>query len=309
MELIAVPLLLLVGGLLALQAGANVQLSTAMGSPFGASTLQLSIGAVLLLALAALAGSLGAFAVLGDAEPWHLVGGVGSAVYITAGILLFPRLGALVTVGLFIAGQILLSLLLDAAGWLGVQRDPLDAAAIAGALAVVVGAALIVRAQAGGRALEESVRGRPGWLVLAVAGGAVLPIQGAINAQLSGELGAPIAAGAWSFIVASVAMAALLAVTAGMRRAPRPTLAGLGRVPWWGWLGGLCGATYVVSVFVMIPEIGVAPTVALTVGGQQVASIFVDRHGLLRLPGRPITRIRLLGVAILLAGVALIQVV
>ncbi|MGH2988827.1 MAG: DMT family transporter, partial [Solirubrobacterales bacterium] len=61
MEAFAIPLLLFVGSLLALQAAANVQLSTAMGSPFGASTLQLGIGGALLVALAALAGSLGAF--------------------------------------------------------------------------------------------------------------------------------------------------------------------------------------------------------------------------------------------------------
>jgi len=47
---------------------------------------------------------------------------------------------------------------------------------------------------------------------------------------------------------------------------------------------------------------------ALTVGGQQVASVFVDRHGLLRLPRRRITGTRLAGVATLLACVGLIQV-
>jgi uncharacterized membrane protein YdcZ (DUF606 family) len=36
--------------------------------------------------------------------------------------------------------------------------------------------------------------------------------------------------------------------------------------------------------------------------------VFVDRYGLLRLPRRAITRERLVGVALLLAGVALIQV-
>lgn len=61
------------------------------------------------------------------------------------------------------------------------------------------------------------------------------------------------------------------------------------------------------SVFLLIPEIGVAPTIGLTVAGQQVASVFVDRHGLLRLPRRPVTRVRLVGIVTLLAGVALIQ--
>ena len=66
---------------------------------------------------------------LDDVAAWHLVGGLGSAIYITAGILLFPRLGAVTTVGLFITGQMFASLLLDGTGALGVEREPIDAAA------------------------------------------------------------------------------------------------------------------------------------------------------------------------------------
>jgi bacterial/archaeal transporter family-2 protein len=305
MEALAAPFLLLVGAALAVQGAANVQLATAMGSPFGASTLQLGIGALLLLALTALGGSLGAFQLLDQAEPWALAGGVGSAVYITAGVLLFPRLGALVAVGLFIAGQMLASVLLDGFGWLGVAADAPSSATFAGAAAVVLGAGLIVRAQAGAGALEEAARTRSGWIVLALVAGAVLPVQGAINAQLDAELDAAIAVGAFSFTVATAAMALALGGILATG-APRPQVAPLRAVPWWGWLGGLCGATYVTAVFTLIPEIGAAAVVVLTVAGQQLASVAVDRYGLLRLPRRAISRRRLLGVAVLLAGVALI---
>ncbi len=300
MEAVAIPFLLLVGALLAVQAGANVQLSAALAHPAGASALQLCVGAALLIALAAVLGGLGALATLDDVAAWHLVGGLGSAVYITAGILLFPRLGAVVTVGLFIAGQMIASLALDAAGALGVAREPLGPAAAVGAVVVMAGAALIAREQAGGL---NGVRGRGHWAGLGIAAGAALPVQGAINAQLRADLDAPITAGAWSFVVAAAAMIAVLAVTGGRdARVDR-----LDSVPWWGWLGGLCGATYVTSVFLLIPEIGVAPTIGLTVAGQQLASVLVDRYGLLRLPRRPISRARTAGVAALLAGVALIQ--
>jgi len=60
-------------------------------------------------------------------------------------------------------------------------------------------------------------------------------------------------------------------------------------------------------VFTLIPEIATAPTIALTVAGQQIASLLVDRYGLLRLPRRAIAATRLLGVGLLLTGVALIQ--
>ena len=56
----------------------------------------------------------------------------------------------------------------------------------------------------------------------ALVAGAVLPVQGAINAQLRADLDAPIAAGAWSFVTAAAAMLVVLAVA----RVPRPQLTG-----------------------------------------------------------------------------------
>jgi bacterial/archaeal transporter family-2 protein len=304
MHVLAIPFLLTVGGLLALQAAANVQLSTATGSAFGASTLQLGIGALLLLATGAAVGTLGALGLVDDVEPWHLVGGLASALYITSGILLFPRLGAVVTVGLWITGQMLASLALDGFGWLGVEPDAPGVPQVAGAAAVIVAAALIVRAQAGGSPLRAALGG---WLALAVAAGAALPVQGAINAQLRADLDAPIAAASVSFVVATTGMAVLLAAPLTLAETSPPRLEPLRELPWWGWLGGLCGAIYVTSVFLLIPEIGTAPTIALTVAGQQVASVFVDRFGLLRLPRRPVSALRLGAVGLLLAGVVLVD--
>lgn len=310
MHAMLIPFALLVGGLLAVQAAANLQLSAAVGSPVGASTLQLAIGAALLTALAALVGTLAAVDLLPAAEPWHLLGGLGSAIYITAGILLFPRLGALVSTGLFVTGQMLASLILDSLGLLGVERTGLDPAAVAGALTVVAGIVLVVRAQAGpptpltGRGAGR----RAGWLLLGLLAGAALPLQGAVNAQLRADLEAPVTVGAFSFVTAAATMTAVLLSLLALRRAPRPRVAPLRGLPWWGWLGGFVGATYVVAVFLLIPQIGAAATIGLTVAGQQLASLLVDHLGLLRLPRRPLTRARLAGVALLLAGVALIQV-
>lgn len=70
---------------------------------------------------------------------------------------------------------------------------------------------------------------------------------------------------------------------------------------------GLAGAIYVTSVFLLIPLLGAASTVALTVAGQQLASAAVDHYALLRLPRRRVTGRRLLAVLALLAGVALLQ--
>ena len=302
METLFIPAALVAGSLLAVQAGANAQLSRAVGSPFGATALQLGVGSMLMLLVALLTGTLAVLADLPRATWWHTVGGTASAFYVVSTILLFPRLGAVVSVGLFIAGQMLASLDLDTLGLLGVSAKPATAAAVGGTLAVLTGAALIILGQKGGTATLSA--GKIGWIALALAAGAVLPVQGAVNGLLRRDLGAPFAVGAVSFLVATLAMLAVLLLATAVLRQPRPQLAGVSAMPWWGWLGGFAGAAYVTTVFTAIPVIGTAAAVGLTVAGQQVASVLVDRYGWLRLPQRPVSGVRLAGVALLLAGVA-----
>src|SRR5262245_37481667 len=114
-------------------------------------------------------------------------------------IILFPRLGAVVTVGLFIAGQMLASLSLDTFGVLGVPREPPEAVTMMGALAVLTGAAAIVLGQK--NATNELFASKLGWLLLALLAGAVLPVQGAINGLLRSDIGAPFVVGTISFAV------------------------------------------------------------------------------------------------------------
>jgi transporter family-2 protein len=305
METLLVPASLLAGGLLALQAGANAQLSKAVASPFAATTLQLFVAALLLGALAACTGGHLAVIRLAEVPWWHVAGGTASAFYVVSTILLFPRLGAVVSVGLFIAGQMLASTALDTFGALGVPAREFGAATIIGTLAVLGGAAAIVLGQREGKAALSA--STIGWIGLALAAGAVLPIQGAVNALLRVGLGAPFTVGAISFVVATLAMAAVLLAATVLLRVPPPDMGGLARMPWWAWLGGFVGATYVTTVFMAIPEIGTAATVGLTIAGQQAASVLVDRYGWFRLPRRPLSALRLAGAVVLLAGVAIIK--
>lgn len=306
MDALFIPLCLLAGSLLTVQAGANAQLSRAVGSPFAATAVQLSVGTALLLVAALVTGTLVALGRLPRAEWWHAIAGTASAFYVVSTILLFPRLGAVVSVGLFIAGQMLASFIIDAYGLLGVAELGPRPGAVLGLAVVLSGAGVIVFGQ-GARA-ERLTGARLGWIVLALFAGAVLPVQGAVNALLRQDLaGAAFAVGAVSFFVATLAMAGVLLLALALPQTPRPHLRGVAAMPWWGWLGGFAGATYVTTVFTAIPAIGAASAIGLTVAGQQVASVFVDRFGWFRLPRRPVSALRLAGVAVLLAGVALLK--
>src|SRR5205823_14385704 len=160
---------------------------------------------ILLLLLTLLSGTLLALSLLPNAQWWHMVGGTASAVYVIAGILLFPRIGAVVSVGLFIAGQVLASVALDVLGVLGVKATGLSPGVTIGAALVMAGAPLIVLGQKS--TPSEIGRGQYRWMALALFAGAVLPVQGAVNALLKHDLGgAMFATGAVSFVVAAMTM-------------------------------------------------------------------------------------------------------
>jgi len=300
-ELFFIVLSIFAGGLLTVQAAANAQLASALGSPLKGAAAQLALGALLLFGVAAAAGELSALSRLGDGAWWHAAGGVASAVYVVSAIVLYPRIGAVLAVGLIIAGQMLASLALDLFGLFGVAQRAADAGMLAGAAAVVAGAFAIAWGGA------NAGKGRWPLLALGLAAGAVLPVQGAVNGLLRDDIGAAIAAALVSFMVATAAMLIAMGVSRRAGSGFAGPGSGLAAMPWWGWLGALCGATYVTTVFSAMPAIGASTTIGLTVFGQQAASLVVDGFGLLRLPARRLSAARVTGVALLMAGVLLIR--
>lgn len=291
---------LLAGAGLPVQGAANARLSKTLASPFAATTLQLAIGAALLFLAAAGSGNLSTLGKLDAVAWWQLCAGVASAAYVVAGIILFPRIGAVVTVGLFIAGQVAASLMLDAFGWFGVAQRIFAPLTWLGAALATAGIVFIVRGQK-----RSSGAVHPGWIALGMVSGGLLPIQGAINASLVRQIAAPLAVALTSFAVATLAMA--LATVLTMRGSARPQFGALRSMPWWGWLGGLVGACYVTTVFTAMPVIGAAATVGFTIAGQQLVSVLIDRFGLLGMPRNAVSLARLCGVAALLGGVVCIK--
>ncbi len=76
---------------------------------------------------------------------WYLTGGILGAVYVTTALLTVETLGAGPVVAATIAAQLSVSLVVDQFGWLGVARDPITAAQVAGVVLLGLGVYLIVR--------------------------------------------------------------------------------------------------------------------------------------------------------------------
>ncbi len=69
----------------------------------------------------------------------------------------------------------------------------------------------------------------------------------------------------------------------------------------------MLGAFVVVSSIILVPRVGAAATIGLVLAGQVVASIIIDHLGLLRGPVHELTAPRLVGAALIIAGVVLVQ--
>lgn len=137
--------------------------------------------------------------------------------------------------------------------------------------------------------------------ILALIGGAVLPLQALINARLGGVSGGPLWAAAISFGLGTLAL--LLYI--GARRIGAPTLGEALQAPWWIWVGGALGAFYVASAIIAVPRLGAAALVAFVICGQVLAAMLLDHFGVLQAP-KPINPTRLLGGALVIGGAWLV---
>jgi bacterial/archaeal transporter family-2 protein len=77
---------------------------------------------------------------------WYWVGGGGMGVVVVFTItVVTPQIGATATIGLLIAGQLAMGVLIDRYGWFGVEQVPLNWPRIVGVLLLAVGALLALR--------------------------------------------------------------------------------------------------------------------------------------------------------------------
>ena len=77
---------------------------------------------------------------------WYWLGGGGMGVVVVLAITVAtPRLGAAATIGLLIAGQLAMGVLIDRYGWFGVEQVPLSWTRSLGVLLLAAGALLALR--------------------------------------------------------------------------------------------------------------------------------------------------------------------
>ncbi len=136
-----------------------------------------------------------------------------------------------------------------------------------------------------------------------MAAGVSLVVQQVLNANLRQALNSA----AWSGFVSYAVGVACMAMLAVALRDPLPTPGMAARLPWWAWSGGIFGAVFIGLAILLVPRLGAATFIALLVAGQMLASVAFDQFGWLGLAQRSVDLPRLLGMALLVAGVVLVR--
>lgn len=133
--------------------------------------------------------------------------------------------------------------------------------------------------------------------------GIALAVQTGMNSQLRLAVNNPIFSAVLSFSVGLIALLLFLTLS---RPTNMPTMVSLSQIAWWKWLGGLCGAFYIVVSVISAPKIGAANFTALLIAGQLIASLLLDHFGWVGFKTQPIDWTKIGGAACLLLGVYLI---
>lgn len=140
-------------------------------------------------------------------------------------------------------------------------------------------------------------------IAAAVAIGALVSLQPPINTVMARTLGSPLLASVISIAISlAVVVPVWLTVGAGA--------GDLGQVrvlPWWVVIGGMLGVVFVAGSVLVAPTLGIALFFVCVVAGQLLGATIADQVGAFGMPVKPLNPTKVIGLALVLVGAALVQ--
>lgn len=197
---------------------------------------------------------------------WALPSGVLGGLYIACQSIAAPLIGvALFAIGM-VAGQVSNGLLVDRFGIGPVGRVPISGSRVAGAGLALAAVAIAATG-------KVQIAGIPPLAAaLAVIAGAVVAVQHGMNGRVSVAARNPLSATWIMFGFGTVALWIAGAVAVALGAQLRMPADG----PWWMWMGGMCGITFIITASWAVPRIGVLTFGLITIAGQLSAALVLD---------------------------------
>jgi bacterial/archaeal transporter family-2 protein len=137
---------IMLGMAMPVQTGVNMQLRQYVGHPILAALGSFCAGTLsLLIYILIIRPPLPSLNVLTQIPIWGWAGGLLGATYITLVVILAPKLGSTSLVVAVVAGQMIMSLILDHYGLMGFPVHPINLLRLLGVLLLILGVVLIQR--------------------------------------------------------------------------------------------------------------------------------------------------------------------
>jgi len=141
---VAVILMAAVGGLIAAQPAVNAGLGRETGS-IAAALVSFAVGTLLLAGIVVVAGESGGLSETFSVPWYYLLGGVLGAAYVLTALIVVKTIGAGGVAAATITGQLVLSIVLDRLGVLGLEETAITWERVLGVGLLLAGTYLIVR--------------------------------------------------------------------------------------------------------------------------------------------------------------------
>ena len=299
---------LAMGLLMPLQTAANSRLRGVVGPAYVSTLVSFSVSTLALLLVSLLAGIpiLPTNQMLAATPWWSWFVGLVAVVTITIAIHLFKEIGQLQAMIIPMFSQLIFSLLIDNYGWFGSRVIPLNGQRIIGSLLLIVGVTLVVVLPRLGTRQQLASKGsrQVFWQLLAVLSGCLSASITGAYAQLAGAVGNPVQATTVAFFVATMVLLLFCIGNGSVRLVGK---AFSRDYPWWMWIGGLCGATIVFGNAWLVPHVGVGVFAMALLVGQLALSMLMEHRGWLGAPRKHISWVQIVGILLMIGGVALIR--
>lgn len=292
-----------------MQTSINARLVKRAGTPFTAAMINFLVGTAVLICIASFTEhSRGIpFDAISDAPPWLFLGGCFAAEFISANILMMPRLGSIQTVILPALGQLAMGMIIDQFGLFGAQQKPISSARIIGVLLVLTGVIIIVLAKASHTDGENNTappqKNLALWRLLGLVTGMCMASQTAVNGRLGLVVDSRVMAATVNFMVGTVILLIINLFLIRKIRSIEKVKGG----PAWMWIGGLFGDLYVIANIISAQTVGTAMAVVFVLTGMMTGGLLVDHFGIFHAVRRKITGRKILGVVLMAAGIAVFQ--
>ena len=287
------------GVMIALQARANGELSTALDNgvqaaliSFGSGLLIISIVAVFSPSIKAGARNLRSAVMAKEIPPLTLFAGVLGGTFVAIQTHVVPVIGVAIYSVASIAGQTAASLAVDRWGITGGGKKKITFRRTAAALFTVVAVFISVVDRIDSKSLSLFA------LLLAGLAGAVVGVQRALNGLINEHSHQSFTTSFLNFFMGTSFLVLFLSAKILFSSTE---LVALPSGPWWMYTGGVIGVIYIAFTSTIVQHLGVLTFTLFSVGGNLVGSLLIDIYS--PTEGVQISAYLVIGIAMTYLGV------